>query len=60
MFKHNEEKKTLKEIKKKLTITAKQSKKNAEEHEMIAKNMKKQIEIMQEQNDRLKSLIKRT
>lgn len=59
MFKHNEEKKTLQEIKKKLTITAKQSKKNAEEHEIIAENMRKQIEIMQEQNDRLKSLIRR-
>ena len=59
MFKHNEEKKTLKEIKKKLTATAKQSKKNAEEHEIIAENMRKQIEIMQEQNDRLKSLIRR-
>ena len=52
MFKHNEEKKAL-------TITANQSKKNAEEHEIIAENMRKQIKIMQEQNDRLKSLIRR-
>ena len=59
MFKHNTERKTLKEIKKKLTITAKQSKKDAEEHEIIAENIQKQIEIMQEQNDRLKSLIRR-